>query len=138
LFNKLNDSIKELPDKWDSFYLGATVTNHYTDFPLEKYSNNLFRIKSAYALHSVAFSKTGLLKIKNFFSNREKWYIEIVEKYENMDVFIAKDYLKNSNSYITKDLLCFQKTDFSNIENTVYNYDELMINNFNFFKKSIT
>lgn len=138
LFSELKSSISELPEQWDSFYLGCTLIDCYGRFPIEKYSKNLFKIKSAHALHSTAFSKNGLLKIKNFFSNKDNWYIDLVNNYENMDVFIAKEFLKTSSSYMTKDLLCFQRSNYSNIENNYYDYNQLMKDNFNFFKNKLT
>lgn len=137
LFEKLNRSIIELPKDWDSFYLGATLVDCYGRFPIEKFSENLFEIKSAHALHATGFSKKALLNIKKFFSNKEEWYLDLINNYENMDVFIAKEFLKTSSSYITKDLLCFQRPNYSNIENNYYDYNQLMEDNFTFFKNKI-
>jgi len=137
LFEKLNLCIQDLPSSWDSLHLGATLTNEYGIFPIEKYSNNLFKLKSGHCLHTVAFSKNGVNKIFENFNNKNDWYKDLINNYENMDVFMAKTYQKNNNCFISTELLSYQNANLSNIENTVYDYSEWMNSNFQIFKKKL-
>jgi hypothetical protein len=138
LFPKMNAAIAELPDDWDSLYFGCTVNDHHTQ-PISKYSANLFRVNSCYALHSVAFSKKGLHKIKNsFYENfKENWHEGIIKQFKAIDVFFAHYYNNYYNCYITQELLCMQRPDFSNIEFTYVDYYAPMNMKFNHFKNFI-
>lgn len=136
-FNKLNTYLAELPAEWDSLHLGATLTDEYGFFPIEKFSPNLFLLRSAHCLHSVAFSKNGIDKIFSAFDNKKEWYKELINNYENMDVFMAKTYQSKNNSFISNELICYQTPSLSNIENVVYDYSQWMDNNFNIFKNKL-
>lgn len=137
LFSKTLASINDLPNDWDSLYFGGTVVNDYNHIPIQKYSSNLFKLNSAHCLHSVAFSKNGLLKIKDFFNKKDDWYLDLINKYEAIDIFFAKDYQHQTNSFISKELLCYQKINPSNIENCISDYSQWMNRNFNYFKSII-
>jgi len=137
LFEKLNKSIFDLPDDWDSIYLGGTVISDYGYLPLQKYTTNLYKLQSAHCLHSTGFSLNGVQKIINFFGNTENWHVNLINQYEAIDIFFAKNYQKETNSFITSELLCYQKINKSNIEDNIYDYSEWMNRNFNFFKNSI-
>lgn len=132
----IDEAYLELPKDWDMFYFGANVVNHFMNAPLEAYSDHLFKLNSAYALHSVAISKNGLLKIREYFkdSSYTSWGIEMVAKFEAIDVFFAQVFQKENNCFITSELLCLQRPDFSSIENTFFDYNNLMIERFYQFK----
>lgn len=132
----INKAYQELPKNWDMLYFGANVIDHFTNQPLESYSENLFKLNSAYALHSVAISRKGLLAIKEYFKDScyENWGIEMVSKFEAIDVFFAQVFQKENNCFITKDLLCLQRPDWSSIESLFFDYGDLMIQRFNQFK----
>jgi len=132
----IDKAYSELPEDWDMFYFGANVVDHFVNEPLEPYSNNLFKLKSAYALHSVALSRKGLLRIKEYFKDSAytSWGIELISKFEAIDVFFAKVFQIENKCFITSDILCLQRPDFSSIERTFFNYSDLMIQRFNQFK----
>lgn len=139
LFEKLNASINELPKNWDVFYLGANIIDELYENPIENYSNNLLRIKSAYALHSVAFSKEGILKFINYFEDNIKpWHINLIEKYEAIDVFMAHKYQMNNLCLMPKELLCHQRPSFSTIEQCQMDYRFILNGNLNKFMKKIS
>lgn len=129
----------ELPENWDMLYFGANVVDHFYKNPLEAYSDNLFKLNSAYALHSVAISKRGLLKIKNYFidSTYKNWGLEMISKFEAIDVFFAQVFQKENNCFIANELLCLQRPDFSSIESAFFDYNQLMIDRFKYFKSSL-
>ncbi len=137
LFNKLNNSINDLPQDWDSLFLGGTLVNDYGHIPIKKYSNTLYKLNSAHCLHAVAFSKKGLLKIKKFFEKNENWYLDLINKYEAIDIFFARDYQYQTQTYIPNEILCYQRVNPSNIENAIYDYSEWMDRNFEYFKTII-
>lgn len=132
LFECLNKCLDELPENWDMFYLGANVMDEIHRVPLQNYSNNLLRLFSAYTLHSVAISKKAIEKI----TSEINWRENILNNYENMDVFLAKDFQIKNNCFISKHILATQRPDFSSIEGTFYNYQELIAKRFNFFKNN--
>ena len=92
IVNNLDKAFKEMPEDWDMFYLGANVMNEIMSNPIEKYSENLFKLNSGYALHSVCFSKEALNKILNFFEGKGDWLENLMRNYEAIDVFFAKDF----------------------------------------------
>jgi len=134
LFNKMNKSLSELPNDWDSIYFGATLVNDYGFNPIEKYTENLYKLNSAHCLHSIGISSNGVKKIFQLFNNNENWHIDLINNYGIIDVFFAKDYQRKTKSFITSNLLCYQKAIYSNIESFTYDYSELMDRNFNYFK----
>lgn len=137
IFKKLNNYLQDLPFNWDSLHLGATLTDEYGIFPIHKFSYNLFSLKSAHCLHSVAFSKNGIDKIFAAFDNKKEWYKDLINNYENMDVFMAKTYQNANNCFISNELICYQTPNLSNIENTIYDYSEWMDRNFENFKSKL-
>lgn len=138
-FNQeINKCLDELPHDWDAFYLGANVIDHFTDRPLENYSNHLLRLRSAYALHSVAFSKKGLIKIREYFGNDKDWGLDLIREYEAIDVFFAQVYQDENLCFIPRErLLSLQRPDFSSIESTFFDYTDLMVQRFRYFKELI-
>lgn len=137
LFNRLNQSISELPCDWDSIYFGGTVVSDYGHIPLKSYSQNLYKLQSAHCLHSVGFSLKGIEKIIELLNKNNNWHNELINNYEAIDVFFAKEYQYKTQSFITSELLCYQKINQSNIESEIYDYSEWMNRNFEYFKNII-
>lgn len=136
---KLQVCLNELPENWDMFYLGANVINEIIEKPLSTYSENLLKLNSGYALHSVAISRAGLLKIKDYFrdSSFKFWGFEMINKYEAIDIFFAQTFQPNNNCFIGKELLATQRGCFSSIEGTFFDYSSIMSERFNYFKSII-
>jgi GR25 family glycosyltransferase involved in LPS biosynthesis len=133
LHSKMKLAINDLPEDWDALYFGGTVISSYGHIPLMPYRENLLKLNGAHTTHSIAFSKKGLLKIVNFFKDKP-WEQELINNYECIDVFLAKEFQHINKVYIPTELLCFQRPSKSDIENCVYDYSEWMIRNFNHFK----
>lgn len=131
---KLKKSIDELPNDWDLLYMGGTIGNFYGIDPIYKFTDHLYKLKCSHTTHSIGLSKNGALKIKDFFQNKTHWYIDLINNYEAVDIFLAKDFLHKNNCFITSDLLCFQRPNYSDIENATHDYSEWMNRNFNYFK----
>jgi GR25 family glycosyltransferase involved in LPS biosynthesis len=130
---KLQAAISQLPEDWDALYLGATLTNQFHAKPVEKYSADLLKLKSAFTTHAIAYSRKGLLAFKQAFEPSDSWGDSIVAAYEAIDVYLAKDYLHKNNCYITNELLSFQRPSHSDICNNYQDYIGLMQGTFDHF-----
>jgi GR25 family glycosyltransferase involved in LPS biosynthesis len=95
--------------QYDIFYFGCN-----THQPLEESSwNNVLKVKNAYALHSVCFSRNGMSKMLYF----------LKQGYKNpVDVMIADKIQTQGFSFCTYPLLATQRESFSDIENRDVNY----------------
>lgn len=120
----LKQSIDSLPLDWDIFYLGANIMYDYTIYPIEKFSDNLFKLNSAYCCHAISFSRKGILKILEIFPN-ESIFIEEMHSYKIFDIFLAKYFCFNNSCFISKEMLCSQSPGFSSIENCITDYSDL-------------
>ena len=69
-----------------------------------------------------------------FFNNEDGWVENLINNYEAVDVFFAKDFQVSNKCFVWKDILCLQEPAFSSIENTFFDYTDLMCNRFEYFK----
>lgn len=120
----LKRSIDNLPFDWDIFYLGANIMYDYTNCPIEKFSDSLLKLKSAYCCHAISFSKKGISKILEIFPN-ESTFIEAMGSYKIFDIFLAKYFCFNNSCFICSEMLCSQSPGFSSIENCMTDYSDL-------------
>lgn len=133
---KVDKCLVELPTDWDMFYLGANVMDEILPIPLQEYSDNLFKVNSAYALHVAALSKKGLNGIRDSFKHFSKhWHWMLTSAYENMDVFLAQTFQRQNKCFIPKELLALQTPDFSSIEGTFFDYQKQMLDRFEHFSQ---
>jgi len=122
----LNKSINDLPSDWDVFYLGANIMYDYTNYPIEKFSDNLLKLNSAYCTHAISFSRKAILKILEIFPN-ESLFIEKMNHYKAIDIFLANYFCFNNSCFICTEMLCSQSFGFSSIENCMTDYSDLKI-----------
>jgi len=122
--NQFNEKIKncydELPENWDLFYLSAYYVKGYDFEPVEKFSNNLIKAKTAFCCHCIAISEKG---IKNLLAlmpeiSCEKNAIDLIKEYDGLDWFLVREAQQILNCYGAKRLLISQYPSFSDIENT--------------------
>ena len=132
----LKKSIDNLPLDWDVLYLGANIMYDYSSCPIEKFSENLFRINSAYCCHSIAFSKIAISKIIDIFPN-ESIFIEKINFYKAIDIFMAKEFCIKNSCFITSEMLCNQYASFSSIEDCNCDYSNELIQRFENSKNNI-
>lgn len=133
LFDVLNECLNDLPEDWDMFYLGGSITNEQHQNPLQRYSDNLYKLISSYTTHAFAISKSGILKI----TTERDWAEKIINAYEAVDIFLARDFQIKNNCFFPKQILATQRPDFSSIEGTFYNYQEDMIRRLSVFSSNI-
>jgi glycosyl transferase family 25 len=136
ILNNLDESIKEMPEDWDIFYLGGNLDNSYNIDPISKYSNHLFKLNSCHTTHSFAVNNRFYdLFLKN--APDVKSIFNWVNDNEVIDVFLSKKILRNNNCFISNPMLFVQAASFSDIEGGFYDYRNWLKNNFEHFKNSI-
>jgi len=133
----LKKSIENLPEEWDVFYLGANIIYDYCNNPMVFFKKELFKINSAYCMHSIAFSKKGVNNFINEFPNEDSFIKKILEEYKAIDVFMAKKFCFQNLCFIPNEMLCNQYASFSSIENTYCNYRQELIKRFENSKNNL-
>lgn len=133
---KLQACLQDLPNDWDVLYLGGNLTNEYGQFPIAKYSKNLYQVNSCHTTHAIAINHKAASKIANTIgeiTDIVKW----ISNNGTIDVFLSKIFLKKNNCFISNPNLILQQEDFSDIENQIFNYKDWMTQNFNFFANQL-
>lgn len=109
-------AMQELPDDWDMLYIGANLNK-----PLTKYSEHLFRLKNAWTTHGMIYGSQRVID----------YICKNMPKDETpIDVFYSKEVLEKFNCYLVNPICAIQRGSYSDINNGVRNYEELMLNNF--------
>lgn len=73
----IDNCVDELPEGWYLLYPGLTLIT-----PPEKYSNNLYKVRGAYATHSVFYSLDAMKRIVPLLdTNPEDPFDKILQKY---------------------------------------------------------
>lgn len=111
--NKLYNAISQLPKNFDGLWLGCKLNDDVE----ELYSENLIRIKNAYATHAVYYSQSGMRKvlfqIDHLLSNN---------KFRALDLLIINKVQVDGNCYCTFPLMAGQSKGFSDIEKKEIDY----------------
>lgn len=123
----LSNSIENLPEEWDVFYLGANIMYDYCANPVSLFSKYLFKINSAYCLHSIAFSRKGISAFIKKFPDEFIFVSSILDFYKAIDVFMAKEFCMDNLCFICDEMLCSQIPGFSSIENCMTDYSDLIV-----------
>ena len=63
LFNKLNLNLKQLPLDWQMLYLGGNLDLSYGAYPIQKHSDNLFKLNACHTTHAFSVNKSLYEKI---------------------------------------------------------------------------
>ncbi len=124
---KLTRCVNELPENWDLFYLGAYFVKGYDYEAKVNYSNNLYKANTAFCAHSICYSKSGIDKIIRYM---EKVFVNLSSmllNYDGLGWFYVKEFLYENNCYASKDFLCGQMKDFSDIEGRVVDYNHYFL-----------
>ena len=134
--DSLSKSSSQLPENWNIFYLGGNLTDEYGVFPLENFSENLFRLNSCHTTHSFAVNSTFYEFLDRELPTEENVF-DWLNNRKAIDVYFSKEVLKQSQSFIPSNMLFIQHADHSDIENTYYDYVDWMKNNFQSFKDAL-
>jgi GR25 family glycosyltransferase involved in LPS biosynthesis len=100
--NIYNKAIWQLPFDYDMFYLGATLTQ-----PIERYSENLFRLKGGSASQAIVYNnKNGVVDyiLKNHNRNR-------------FSAFLRDAVQEKFNCYIAYPMIATQASGYSDLMN---------------------
>jgi GR25 family glycosyltransferase involved in LPS biosynthesis len=109
-WDKVENAMLQLPPDWDALWLGAS---HYQF--VERYSQNLFRVKGLYCNHSIIYNSKTM--IDYYITN----YNNLPEKVP-LDVFSANILSHNFNCFLINPMIVKQAVGYSDIENKVVDY----------------
>jgi GR25 family glycosyltransferase involved in LPS biosynthesis len=107
---QLEQCMSDLPPDWDMLYLGANL-----QAPIEKYSDNLYRLKDAYTTHAIIYNSQRVID----------YIIEHDAGGRKIDVFYANDVQHKFNVYATRPMLATQRAGFSDIMGCYTEYEAL-------------
>jgi GR25 family glycosyltransferase involved in LPS biosynthesis len=121
-WEKVIEAMSQLPQDWDALWLGATLQK-----PIERYSDNLYRLKNGHALHAVIYNSKPLINFAIANYTRERFKV--------LDVLTAYTIQHKFNCYITYPLVATQRACVSDINGRFLdNYNEI-INSYNKYTK---
>ena len=109
-WNEVERIMQQLPRNWDMLHLGATLNEQ-----LEKYSDNLYKIKNAYTLHAVIYNNRKVFD----------YVLENRNDIRKIDVFITQKVHEKFNCFVTYPMLATQRPGHSDIVNKYTDYKEL-------------
>jgi GR25 family glycosyltransferase involved in LPS biosynthesis len=119
VFNNIKDYI---PNDWDMIYFGG---NHVGG--LIQVNDYFFRCIRTYALHMYAVNEKSYDLIIKYLSDKIKW---VLNGKQSLKPSVAADYFISdihqiTNTYVVKPYLSWQKEGYSDIQESVMNYDFL-------------
>jgi GR25 family glycosyltransferase involved in LPS biosynthesis len=106
----IEQCMSDLPSDWDMLYLGANL-----QAPIEKYSDKLYRLKSAYGTHAIIYNSQRVVDF-------------IVQKNaggRKIDVFYAEQVMEKFNVFATRPMLATQRPSLSDISQSYQYYTHL-------------
>lgn len=107
--DELDAAIEQLPDNWDMLYLGAEL-----HVPLERYSDNLFRLKRGKVTHAIIYNNQNNVVdyiLDHCFNPIDEFYAEVIQE--------------RFNCFITDPMICTQNPGYSDTIRWWKNYDEI-------------
>lgn len=122
----VENAMKQLPEDWDMLYLGATLER-----PIERYSENLFRLKNAYCAHAIIYNSKRAV---DYILNEHENFFRNSSERNTLDVFYFYAVQEKFNCFIVSPLVATQRPGFSDIENMNVDYIQI-INHFNLYTK---
>jgi GR25 family glycosyltransferase involved in LPS biosynthesis len=125
--NQLTSCMNELPQNWDLFYLGAYFVKGYDYQAKINYSNNLYKVNTAFCTHSICYSECGINKMIKYMERAFLYLKDIPSNYESIGWFYVKEFLFENNCFASKEFLCGQSKGFSDIENCVVDYNDYFL-----------
>lgn len=110
------DMINQVPDDWDILFLGSnySLNNHWQKEPVEKITDNVYKLVFGYAIHAYAL--------------RKKCYDKVIECFlpENDKGDVLFSYAqKQLNTYVLRPHLAWQRPSYSDILEKNVNYQFL-------------
>ena len=106
--NHLEKAISQLPKDWDLCYLGANIIG-----PVERYSDNLFRIYGAWTTHAVIYR------------NPQEIGKEYTDTSIMFDAWLNENIVSRGKSYIVSPMLAWQVTHKSTLWEHIADYTRI-------------
>jgi glycosyl transferase family 25 len=106
----IEQCMSDLPSDWDMLYLGANL-----QAPIERYSDKLYRLKSAYATHAIIYNSQRVID----------YILEHDAGGRKIDVFYAEQVMERFNVYATRPMLATQRPSMSDISQSYQYYTHL-------------
>lgn len=106
----IRKAMLQLPKDWDALYLGATLNE-----PLERYSDNLFRLRKGWTTHAIIWNnQNGIVD----------YILNHADSIRKIDVFLAcvQDMF---NVYLTYPMVATQRPGHSDIINSYTDYSQI-------------
>ena len=116
-WSMVEEAMKQLPRRWDALYLGANVKKHLT-----KYSENLYVLKNAFALHAVIYNSKSIV---DYVVREHKTHLG-----HNLDVFYRLNVQRKYKCFITHPMMATQCSDVSDIGGIQTNNEEVLMHNY--------
>jgi len=119
--NLLKDTLSQLPNNWDMFYLGGNTS--YSKYK-ELISPNIIKLDSVLTTHCYAMKETlydRVLNEANKMSPQRDFF-----RGQAIDVYYSQFICKDSNVYIAEPMLCYQEEGYSDIEKKIMNYKNMI------------
>lgn len=110
-------ALQQLPKDWDALWLGANLK-----YPLHRYSENLFRLRKAYALHAVIYNSKRMI---DFIVNHHN-----TPSGKNLDIFYKNVVQDKFKCFIVYPMVATQSNDFSNIALSETNNQSELLHNY--------
>jgi len=99
----LQEALNELPEDWGVLYLGANITEGVTGIkerPPVRFSDHLWRVRSAWTTHAVAYSRAMAVKIISTYP---------VHQYAMYDQWLNEHILSNHQCFLVKPMVAWQR-----------------------------
>lgn len=119
---KINDIMAQAPQEWDMIYFGGNHVGGY-----QQINSVFYKIFRSYAIQCYAVNSKCFDTIINYLTEKIDGLLSgsiSSDPGAAADFFIA-DLHPKTNSYVIKPHLCWQKEDFSDIQETTVNYEFL-------------
>lgn len=110
-----NTDIQHLPENWDLLYFGGNHNLHMGYNPPTKINEFFCKLHHTYSSHAIGMSKNGLKLVSDM----------LLGEIKEIDVMYA-GLQKNSNTYCFNELTATQRISYSDIENRMTNYQNII------------
>jgi GR25 family glycosyltransferase involved in LPS biosynthesis len=128
-YDTLKNSISELPENWEMFYLSANPQENNNC--LTNFSNNLCTVNAVFTTHAVAINNTAYENILQGYNNTVHSIKNIVDVLVNIDGYYINRVHVNNKTYMPKKLLFTQRNNFSNIDYDYRPIDDIIKRSYN-------
>lgn len=111
----LPKAIDELPGDWDVLYLGANLIQWGDSPDPERYSEHLFRVKSAWTTHAIAYNKKC---VRTILEKQPEFSERMFDNY-------LSDRLPELNAFIVAPMVAYQRPRYSSMWDRETDYNDV-------------